>query len=1513
MDKGESKLYLTKKNIGDIYPMSPMQQGMLFHTLYDPEASPYFEQFCCVIKGDLDHGFFEDAWNHLVDLYPVFRTIFNWKDANQLVQIVLKRRPISLTVIDFKDLDKKARKEAIAKFLFSDRRDSFDLAKGPLMRLTLLQLAPGENYFVWSYHHILFDGWCLSLIMTDFYATYTALKNGQPLPELYRPPYKNYISWLTRQDKEKANRFWSALLSDFDSPTPLPWDRKEPGEDLDIKKITLGFSADTSKKFEIFARHQRITLSTLFQAAWAILLGRYSNTDDIVFGATLSGRPADLKGSEDMVGLFINTLPVRIKFSREMTVAELLNSLQALSIEMREYEYAMLPEVKSCSAVSKSENLFDSIVVFENFPIDMLLLSSDENLSISDIDAVEFTNFDLCLVIAPGDQISTSLSYAGSRFKEKTISRILNHFKTILESLVTDSACLVSGIDIIGQEEKKILLEGFNSEETPFPDKKCIQELIEEQVDTSPERVAITLGKDRITYAEMETRVNQLANFLRARGVGPDMPVGVFMERSIDLVIGVLGIIKAGGAYVPLDTEYPKARLGYMLEDCGADMVLSQSVILDMLPPYKGEVICLDRDREEIERVPDTRPEKINTSRDLVYLVYTSGSTGRPKGIEIEHRGLVNYITWAVEYYDAKGHGSFPLYTSMSFDLTVTSIFVPLASGESIAVQPTHLDPAALVAHVISDGACDIAKLTPAHLEIADRLTDGDVEKHEKLNRFILGGEALSVKVAMSMQKKYPGLIIYNEYGPAETVVGCIVYRFIELEPGCASVLIGKPIANTRIYILDRHLNLVPLGQAGEICVSSPGVARGYLNKDEVTAKSFFPNPFVEGDRIYRTGDLARWLPDGNVEYMGRIDHQVKIRGHRIELGEIEAVLSRYEGINECIIVDRDDMSGRKHLAGYFTSEKKISVIDLKTFLKVKLPEYMIPARFTQLDALPLTPNGKVDRDALPDADTNRPDMETEYVAPEKEVEQIFADVWMAVLGLTRIGIHDNFFDLGGDSIISLQVVGKLKARGYEINPKDIFEHQTIAELVPIAEKETGIEAEQGPVAGKAPLTQIQKWFFDLALANPDQFNQSLLFEFSDGVDVSAMKISLQALIRHHDVLRARFSEENFECMPPDEPFLFVKKDVSGKTELDREISNLQSSLDIAKGIVFGAGLFRKDDIDYLLLVGHHLVVDGVSWRILLDDLISAYGTVLSGEAVVLPKKTTSFKDWAILVSAYAADHDFLKEISYWNEQFPTRIPALSGDHDFGDNDIASSDFLRVEIDKDETLNLLTEAQKAYNTEVNDLLLTALMRALTFWTDHDDIVFDLEGHGREDVIKGADISRTVGWFTSIFPVKLNPGKEADIAAQIKYVKETLRSIPDKGFNYGVIKYLKEGTSLSKMRPDILFNYLGQMSNVEAEGVRNLTDATRASASDSGNPRTHLIDINCKIEDARLFIDVGFSRNKFQKESIETLAGRVKQELLFVIAHCLDPESFDITPSDFSLADLDQEELDNIYD
>jgi iturin family lipopeptide synthetase B len=1498
--------YLSKKNIADIYPLSPMQKGMLFHAVYDPDSSVYFEQFSCVIEGALDLSCFEGAWNHLIESYPIFRTVFNWKDLDQPVQIVLKTRPAGMDIYDWKGQSAAEQERRLEEFMHEDRSRLFDLAKGPLMRFALIELGEHKWQFVWSYHHILFDGWCLSHIMTDFYLAYAALKDGKPPYRPARPLYKSYIAWLSKQDRDKAQVFWKSLLLGFDTPTPLPWDHKPREGAVNIDKRDITIPADVTARLQEFARSQRITMSTLVQAAWSLLLQRYSNMKDIVFGATVSGRPADLKGSEEIVGLFINTLPVRVGFSQDRSVAELLQDLQRQSMNIREYEYSLLPEVKACSQVSKAQNLFDSIVVFENFPLDSMSLAADDNFKISGIRAVEFTNFDLCLVIAPGDSLHISLSYMTDRFEVHTIDRILNHLVTAMCSLSDDPDKSVSGVEMIGSAERTLLLETFNTTAAPYRDTACIQEMFEEQAARTPEITAMFLGKESMSYSELNARSNQLAHYLRARGVGPGKTVGIFIDRSFEMIIAVLGIIKSGGAYVPIETEYPAARIAYMLSDCGAGLILAQSAAVDRLPAYKGEILCLDRDWDNISRSSSDNPKLINTSRDLVYVIYTSGSTGDPKGIEIEHRGLVNYITWAVSSYEIPRHGTFPLYTSMSFDLTVTSMFAPLICGESIDIMPVGLDPAELVSRVISSPRLDIAKLTPAHLEIADRLTDEEVVKPGRLNRFILGGEALSAKVSRSIQKKYPGTIIYNEYGPAETVVGCIVYAFTELDPDCTNVLIGKPIANTRIYILDADLKLSPIGVVGEICIDSPGVARGYLNKDAVTARSFVGNPFISGSRIYRTGDLGRWLPDGNIEYLGRKDHQVKIRGFRIELGEVESALARYEDIHDCVVVDRTDANSH-YLIGYYVSEQEISISELKDFLKASLPEYMVPARFMRLDALPLTPNGKVDRDALPEVDGGR--QVTEYVAPRTETETAIAEVWQEVLGVEKIGVNDNFFDLGGDSIISLQVVGRLKKRNLIIRPKDIFENQTVAELALVVRTSVTMKAEQGEVTGSAPLIPIQRWFFSLDLFNTNYFNQSLVFKTSIGIDAQKMCTVLQALLDHHDVLRSRFTKDRMQIYKPvSEKVSFIVKDVPEKERLSDELNTLQSSLDMENGPMFAAGLYRISGAEYLAFVGHHLVVDGVSWRILLEDLMQAYKQAMAGKDIILPEKTTSFKEWALRLAGYAESDTVKEEASFWCAELEQPVPILKGVMTEGNNDLKSLETVRRTLGREETYALLKDAHKAYNTEINDLLLAALMRALADWSRQDTVRFDLEGHGREEVIEGLDITRTVGWFTTLYPVALERRLEDALSTQVKYVKEKLRAIPQKGFNYGVLRY-------AGLVPDsgsqVLFNYLGQFGK---PGVGfELTEEIPSQPGDPANARSHLIDINCKVADEKLLIEIGFSRNRFRLEDIDMLANVYVCEIGNVLAHCLAPESFDITPSDFRLAQIDQEDLDSIYE
>ena len=1507
--------FVTKENTQDIYPLSPTQKGILFHSLYDDATPVYHEQIAFTMTGPLDMAALHASWDHQVAMNPVLRTVFKWTRVKEPLQIVLKKRPMHFEDHDLGHLEREAQAAAFQEFLARDKSNLFELEEGPLIRLNVFSLGNDCWRILWSYHHIILDGWCLSIILNDLFTTYMAVKAGQPLPRPARRPYRDYISWYLKQDKAAALSFWRERLGDFTTPTRLPSDKIPEGNFVsEIGEEELLLTGDMTETLATFVKKEHVTQSVLIQSAWAVLLSYYSQQDDVVFGITVSGRPAGLKGADEMVGLFINTLPVRVKLNAGMSGSELLNHIQELTLSLREFEYSFLPDIRSCTSVQASQSLFDSNVVFENYPIESMAMGEGSDFGISDIMALEMTNFPLTVVIAPGSRMSIRIQYDKGRFSPETIQQMRDCLYEVLQGIAASPQDRIIDLGIISPEEKKQLLVDFNATQTPYPDTRCIHELIEETIDAFPDRICLKFGDQEMTYGALEEKSNQLANYLRSeKGVAPDVPVGVLMDRSMEMVVGVLGIIKAGGAYVPIESEYPHARIEYMLADCGAGLILTESALADKAAGSGCEVLLLDQGWDAFDGVPKTRPACRNRSDDLVYIIYTSGSTGQPKGIEIEHRGLVNYICWAVDYYDARGRGSFPLYTSMSFDLTVTSLFVPLLSGECIHIQEVGLDPTELVERVVGSDGCDIAKLTPAHLEIADSLTGDSLLKPGRLNRMILGGEALSARVSRSMLDRYPELVLYNEYGPAETVVGCIVYKFDQLDPHCTNILIGKPIANTRIYILDNHLRLLPRGIAGEIYISSPGVARGYLNKEAVTRKSFVMNPFEPGERMYRSGDLGRWLPDGNIEYLGRIDHQVKIRGYRIELGEIEAVLALFQGVHACVVIDRLDPSGAKSLVGYYVADDDIPIQDLRQHLAAALPEYMVPSRFMRMDALPLTPNGKVDRDALPDVEGRETITGQAYAAPTNDLEEILASAWQDILNLDKVGIHDNFFDLGGDSIISLQVAGRLKKEGYAVRPRDIFEQQTIAELAPVVAKTAALKIDQGPVTGSAPFTPIQHWFFNLHLANPDHFNQSLIFKSEMRLDEGVMEQSLAMLAHHHDALRMRFNDGTFECNPPEAAPFFVAKDVSDKSALEKEVNSLQHSFSLKAGSVFSAGLYRMAGADYLALAGHHMVLDGVSWRILLEDLLLIYTSLSNGGKVALPSKTTSYKDWSIKLHEYARSLDFKEELGFWRHANSAGPAALPVDHDTGPNTMDSVDVIRIELSEADTDHLVRDANQSYNTETNDLLLTALMRALSRWTRNPSVLFDLEGHGREDVLDGVDISRTVGWFTTIFPVVLTLEAGKEMEAQIKYVKETLRSIPQKGFHYGMLKHMTDVRLENPAQPEVCFNYLGQMDASALESVFELADDITPMTSDRANLRPYLVDINCSVKDSKLLVYLGYSKNRFVRSSIASLAERLKSEIEEVIGYCMDRDHAGYTPSDFKLTDISQDQLDDLID
>ena len=1030
-------------------------------------------------------------------------------------------------------------------------------------------------------------------------------------------------------------------------------------------------------------------------------------------------------------------------------------------------------------------------------------------------------------------------------------------------------------------------------------------------MEKTPDHTAVCFEETALSYRELNTRVNQLAHYLRKNGVAKESKVGLLVDRSLDMLIGILGIQKAGGAYLPMDPEYPRARLEYMLEDSESPVLVTQSAFLDSLSRLPDNTVALDRDADKIASESKENPEPLASAGNLSHLIYTSGSTGLPKGVMIEHRNVTAFLYWALNEFTYDEYEEMIASTSMCFDLSVFEFFLPLITGARVIILKSSLD----LDDYLKTGSATMINTVPSALKHLVSVT----KKRHRVKAINLAGEPLKLNLVKEAYDKLDVAVIRNLYGPTEDTTYSTGFRIPK--EFTRQPLIGKPVDNTRVYILDESLKLVPIGVKGEIYLSGDQLARGYWKAPEKTSERFIPNPYSEGGAypfVYKTGDLGSWQPDGNIVFHGRVDYQVKIRGNRIEMGEIEACLAGHPEVDDVVVIDRDDEEGNKFLVCYYVSGAEIPVSRLRGHITETLPDYMVPSRFMRLEVLPLTPNGKVDREKLPETDGIRPVMETEYVAPRDELEEILSGIWQEILGLDKVGIYDNFFELGGDSIISLQVVGRLKKKGYDIQPRDIFEHQTIFELIPFVEAYTVVQAEQGPVVGEAPLTPIQKWFFDLGVHNKNHFNQAVMIKSAVPIDEAALHQSVLALAGHHDVLRACFTDQGQVFNPPGQEIYFKAKAVEDESDLDREVVSLQSSFDIRKGPVFGVGLYRMGGEDYLLLAGHHLAVDGVSWRILFEDLLTAYGAAAGSNEIIFPEKTTSYKEWAGKLAPYSERSDVRAESAFWQDYLAGIEPHVpvdmeGGGMEGGGNDMGASDVVFAALDEKETRNLLRDAHRAYNTEVNDLLITALMRALQDWTGREQVVFDLEGHGREDVVEGVDVSRTVGWFTAIYPVVLGVDRASDLAHQIKYVKERLRSIPVKGFNYGMLRGV--GAVNGLINTGLSFNYLGQLaqSASEGEGLFELAKANVPGTVDAGNKRANLIDVICVVTGTCLDINMVYSTRFHKRETIERLAGSFREELSRVVAHCLDPESFDITPSDFKLAELSQEDIDDLYD
>jgi amino acid adenylation domain-containing protein/non-ribosomal peptide synthase protein (TIGR01720 family) len=1041
--------------ISDIYPLAPLQTGLLFHSLYTPSSGEYFVQLACTLSGNVNPEALQQAWQEVVHRHSVLRTFFVWQDLKEPVQVVRQHVPLPWVSLDWRDLAPELQQQQFAEFLAEDFARGFDLQHAPLMRLALIQVEADVYQFVWSFHHLLLDGWSVPLVIKEVFSFYEGLIQGRKVELDAERPYREYIAWLRAQDMRAAEQFWRELLKGFTAPTALSIERRieakqqsEAYEERYVEHEVL-LTAEATAELQQLARTQQVTLNTVVEGAWALLLSRYSGSEDVVFGATVSGRPASLPGVEEMVGLFINTLPVRVAVNHDEGVGAYLRRLQEQQVEVRQYEYSPLVEVQGWSEVQRGVRLFDAIMVFENYPVDEALRERSGGLEVNNVHTVDRDNYPLALTALPGEQLVLQLKYDTRRYEPASSARMLQHLVNVLGGMSAQPEPRIADVPLLTITEEQQILSEWNETATPYPRELSLSELFEAQVARTPEAMALLFEDTALTYRELNERANQLARYLQRTGVGPEVLVGILMNRSVEMIVALLGILKAGGAYVPLDPGYPVERLEFMVQDSGIRLLLTRERLSEVADEYAGATLSLHEQWDLIAGESVANVASSARPENLAYVIYTSGSTGRPKGVMIQQRSVIHLAT-AVQHslYGEYGAGlRIGLTAPLAFDASVQQV-LQLLHGHTLCILPeeARADGRQQLAY-IERYRLDGLEFTPSHLKL---LGPGGVEELMALapQLVLVGGEALDEtlwpQLAGSRETRF-----LNMYGPTECAVDATK---CEVRAELPASTIGRPLPNVQVYILDQRQRPVGIGIAGEIYIGGEGVGRGYLQQPGLTAERFIPHPYSAepGARLYRTGDVGRYLADGNIEHLGRLDDQVKLRGFRIELGEIEAVLSQHPAVHQVIVTLREDQPNDKRLACYIVAETgtQPDINELREFLRTKLPDHMIPTAFVMLESMPLNAHGKVERRALPAPDGLRPELHTSYVVPRTEAERNIAGVWQEVLRLESVGIFDNFFDLGGHSLLMIQVHDKLReVFKFEVSMVELFEYPSVVSL----------------------------------------------------------------------------------------------------------------------------------------------------------------------------------------------------------------------------------------------------------------------------------------------------------------------------------------------------------------------------------------------------------------------------------------------------------------------------------
>jgi amino acid adenylation domain-containing protein len=1241
--------------------LSFAQERLWFLSRYETEASLYNVPVALRLQGPLNKQALHAGLQEIVVRHEVLRTSFPENDG-AAVQSIAPAADLPMPVLEMLETE-------MPQFLRKQARLPFNLAAGPVIRVSLLRLGSQDHVLVVVLHHIVCDGWSLGIMLQELTELYDAFSRGasSPLAPL-RVQYADFAKWqrewLQGELLEKQTAYWKVQLAGVE-PLNLPTDRPHPANPaFSGASEVVVLAQPLTTELRSFSRRQGVTLFMTLLAAFKILLRRYSGQTDIAVGSPIANRA--VPETEPLIGFFVNTLVLRSAAAADSTVDELLQQVREVSLQA--YAHQDVPFERLVEILDPARNLgrtplFQTMFVLQNTPLPNLpwngLKATPRMLETGT------SKFDITLAAREIDEdLELSLEYSTELFDPERMKRLLRHYQALLQGMILSPERCASEIDILSAAEREQLLVEWKGIELEYDREKCLPELLEEQARRTSDAVAAISGDGQLTYTELNRKANQLGRYLRQLGVGPEVRVGICLERGCDLVVGLLGILKAGGAYVPLDGNYPQERLKYMVEDAEAAVILTQTHLLGGLNGFGGRVVLLDKDREEIEQESGEDLKAATTPENLAYVIYTSGSTGRPKGVAITHRSASVFLHWARESFSAEDLSGVLASTSICFDLSVFEIFVPLSCGGTVIMVKDALE----LANMSDTKAVKLINTVPSAIRELVRIN----AVPESVRTVNLAGEALTSGLVQDIYELGTVERICNLYGPSEDTTYS-TYAWLEKNAGKSAVPIGKPIANTQAYVLDQWVELLPPGVAGELYLGGAGLARGYLNRPELTAEKFIPNPFsrIGGERLYRTGDLVSHRMDGNLDFYGRSDHQVKVRGYRIELAEIEEVLEEAAGVRQAVVLALDD-AGEKRLVAYVAVEGDRKPADLKVALRKRLPEFMVPADFVLLDQLPLTPNGKIDRRALPSL-RKQSDEVSNYVEPRTAAEELVAQIWTDLLGVERIGLHDNFFVLGGHSLLATRMLARLRETFHcEIELRAVFQFPVLRELAAhVTSLSNQVEPDKVlpivPVTGleASPLSSQQQrlWFLDHYGSSGTAYSLPAAVRLKGNLNKEALRLSFQEIVRRHQILRARFQEveakpqlqicENatFELHELD-----LRDSVSGTTSEERVnrelVEEASSPFVLPEGGLLRVRLLRVGEQDYILLITvHHIVFDGWSAGVLASELSALYEAYSQGISSPLADLEIQYTDYAAWQREMLEKGAWTEGLEYWKKQ----------------------------------------------------------------------------------------------------------------------------------------------------------------------------------------------------------------------------------------------------------------------